>query len=271
MKRSRTRWLSPLPLCAALGCVTPGAYNEVVEERDRLEERVEALEASAQSLDRERAQAIDSAETLAEERARLEKSVRELERRRAELESTLAERETTLASQGEELAKLQGTYDALVSDLESEVAAGQLEIQRLREGLRLSLPSEVLFASGAVELGAEGRKALRNVAAELRKSDAFVEVWGHTDGVPVGGDTGKCQPTNWELAAARAARVVRALIEFGVDPGRLAAVSRADQEPVASNAEAQGRAQNRRIELRLVPQRVAAPPAEPPQPQEASQ
>jgi hypothetical protein len=40
---------------------------------------------------------------------------------------------------------------------------------------------------------------------------------------------------------------------------------------VASNAEAQGRAQNRRIELRLVPQRVAAPPAEPPQPQEASQ
>jgi chemotaxis protein MotB len=72
-------------------------------------------------------------------------------------------------------------------------------------------------------------------------------VEGHTDDVPVA----RRYPSNWELAAARASSVVRLMIELGVEPDRLKAVSRAEFAPVASNETDEGRAKNRRIEIQL--------------------
>ena len=60
-------------------------------------------------------------------------------------------------------------------------------------------------------------------------------------------------PTNWELAGARAASVVRLFAQSGIDGTRLSAVSRGDTRPVADNRTPQGRALNRRIEIRLRP------------------
>ena len=76
---------------------------------------------------------------------------------------------------------------------------------------------------------------------------------GNTDNVPVGPELRKLYPTNWELAGARAAEVVRLLADNGVDPATMRAVSRGPFDPIASNDTAEGRAENRRTEIVLRP------------------
>ena len=269
MKRSNGRWRpcrSALVLVAilGLGCVTRGSYQEVVGERDalradreRLEERVSRLEASSQSLDSERVALIDELEDLHQAQAKLDQDVRRLRKAEAELSQSLAEREAELESRSQEFDRLQGTYQGLVEDLEAEVAAGEIEIQQLRDGLRLNMAQEVLFSSGSAEVNARGRALLAKVAERVRELPHGIEVRGHTDNVPIHSER---YPTNWELAGARASRVVRLLAEGRVEPQRLSAVSLGEFAPRASNDTEKGRSRNRRIEITLKP-REAAPAA----------
>ena len=80
-----------------------------------------------------------------------------------------------------------------------------------------------------------------------------IDVVGNTDNVPIGPELAGRYPTNWELAGARAAIVVRYLQDAGVSPAQLAAVSNGQYHPVASNDTAAGRAQNRRTDLLIRP------------------
>lgn len=284
MKRSRTRcsrqrvsagsallglWLGRGAVLAALGvslavagCVSQGTHREVVEERDslaadkqRLEREQERLLRSNRSLDDERAQLIDEIETLREQASQLSGDVQKLSKSEQLLSEHLRNREQELG----ELAKLKGTYEGLVSDLEEQVRSGQIQIEQLRDGLRLNLTQDILFASGSAEVGAQGRGILRKVADNLKGQSHSVEVQGHSDNVPITRALAKRFPTNWELAAARASHVVRVLEDAGVDSARLRATSFGEHDPVARNDSPEGRARNRRIEIRLEP--VHAPVA----------
>jgi len=262
-----------LPLAFA-ACVSRGTYREVESARDalaldkqRLEERVELLEASTESLGAERVLLIDEMETLREAHAALDRDVTGLRAARAELSDNLQAREAELAARQLEVEQLRGTYEGLVSDLESEVATGQIEIQQLRDGLQLNLTQDVLFASGSAELNDAGRSVLRKVAERLKQVPHYVEVRGHTDSVPIRGALAARFPSNWELAGARASGVVRFLSEHQVDPERLTSVSRGEYQPIAPNDTPEGRQKNRRIEITLEPSRpepASATPAEKP-------
>jgi chemotaxis protein MotB len=251
----------------AAGCVSQGVHRETVGERDQLllekkqlEERVRLLEASSQSLGTERVALLEELDELREAQAALETDVRRLRKAEAELSESLAARSAELESRSEEVDRLRETYEGLVADLEAEVATGEIEIQQLREGLRLNLTQEVLFSSGSAEVNASGRVVLAKVAERVREIPHEVEVQGHTDNVPI---HSKRYPTNWELAGARASRVVRLLEERGVAPERLCAVSHGEFAPVAPNDSAAGRAKNRRIEITLKPVgAVAAAPTQ---------
>jgi len=241
----------------AVGCVTQGSHREIVAERDqllaekmRLEERVRRLEASSESLGAERVALLEELDDLHEAQASLETDVRRLRKAEAELSETLAVRSAEFESRGEEVGRLRETYEGLVADLEGEVATGQIEIQQLREGLRLNLTQEVLFSSGSAEVNAGGRIVLTKVAERVRGIPHEVEVQGHTDNMPIHSER---YPTNWELAGARASRVVRFLEEQGVAPDRLCAISHGEYVPVAPNDSDAGRAKNRRIEITLKP------------------
>lgn len=238
------------------GCVGRGTYNEVLAERDglaadkrRLSERVRQLEASSQSLDSERIRLIDELEDLRIAREGLERDVSRLERSEARLSENLEAREAELAATSEVLDGVRGTYETLVADLEAEVASGQIQIERLREGLRLNVAQDILFASGSTTLSPGGRQVLRKVAARLKDLPHRVEIQGHTDDVPVRASARF--PSNWEVAAARASGVVRLLADSGVDGARLVAVSYGEFHPIADNGTPEGRLRNRRIEIRL--------------------
>lgn len=248
--------LAPILFSLALGCVSSSQYEGVVEERDRLSvessqlgERVRVLESSNKSLDLERVQLTEQTEDLREVRSALEKDVARLRKAERELVTTKAK----LDEQSEEVTKLRSTYSGLVEELEAEVASGQIEIEQLREGLRVNVSDEILFASGSAELGEDGVAVLKRVAGQLQGIPQRVEVQGHTDNIPIRGALSKRFPTNWELAAARASRVVRLMQREGINPGRLTAVSFAEHRPIAPNDSNDDRRLNRRIEIRLLP------------------
>jgi chemotaxis protein MotB len=257
----RTELLLGLGAALALGCVTRGTHEEAVSERDALRERVRLLEASNESLSNERVKLISEVEDLASERESLAKGVEELRAARDRLQDELASTSTQLAARTSEVQELRSTYDGLVADLQTEVAAGRIQIEQLREGLNVKLAQGVLFAPGSAEVGAEGAEVLGKVAHRLTEVPHRVLVEGHTDDVPIQGRLAERYPSNWELAGARAAAVVRILAAEGVPAARLSAVSLADTRPVAPNQTPEGQAQNRRIEIRLLPIADATVPA----------
>jgi chemotaxis protein MotB len=182
---------------------------------------------------------VEERDALAEKKARVEEQLQALESANGELASKLSARD-------QEVAELRGTYDGLVSDLEAEVASGHVQIEQL-------VSDEILFPSGSAEFDDHGREVLKKVAAQIANSPHQVEVEGHTDDVAIVGVLAQRYPTNWELAGARAAQVVRLFQDEGIDGSRMRAISNAEFDPTAANDSPEGRQQNRRIGIRLIP------------------
>jgi len=115
----------------------------------------------------------------------------------------------------------------------------------------LQLPAGILFASGKADLSDEGEVALTEVASVLRDlKDRRFLIAGHTDNVPLG--RGKFKD-NWELSLARAMVVSRWLMAQGVGPKQIGAAGYAEFDPVQDNATEEGKMQNRRIEIVVMP------------------
>jgi chemotaxis protein MotB len=218
------------------GCVSTARYTQVEQERDLLLARNQALASEAENAARTGA-------SLAEEKSALE-------REKWALEATLT---TVQQQKEEENRKLQETYDGLIQSMKKELKAGQIEVTQLRDGLRVNVSQDILFDSGSAALDKNGTEVLGRVATQLRKSSHQILVIGHTDNKPVGVALARKYPSNWELAGARAASVVRLFDQGGLPAKRMLAVSVADSQPVASNKTETGRAKNRRIEIRLRP------------------
>jgi chemotaxis protein MotB len=115
----------------------------------------------------------------------------------------------------------------------------------------LGLESDVLFASGSAEVTAAGKKSIAAIAKVLAKGDARFQVEGHTDNDPISTDA---FPNNWHLGADRALNVATAMVAAGMPASRVSAATYGDTIPVASNTDASGKAQNRRIEIVLMPE-----------------
>ena len=236
-------------VASASGCVTRGKYNGVVDDLEKERLRVADLERSNEALGGERLKLIDEMEDLRVTKEGLAEDVAKLEKARDELSANLQENQAKVA----ELSKKSGEYEGLVKDLEKEVSSGQIQITQLRESLRLNLAQDILFRSGSATLEPYGVELLKKVADQLVKYPQTVEVQGHTDRVPLSGALATRWGTNWELAGERAASVVRLFQKQGVDPAHLRAVSYGEYAPVDANDTAEGRARNRRIEIRLKP------------------
>ena len=188
------------------------------------------------------------------ENASLRGRVADLESIRDQLQRSGAELQQKVAEKEKELASLRSTQDELASELKQEIADKQVQVERIRDQLRVDMVDEVLFDSREATLKPAGVQVLRKVGAVLAKADRRVEVQGHTDNVPIIGALTKRFPTNWELSASRATGVVRFLQdEAKLDPTRLLAAAYSEYQPRASNDSDQGRRQNRRIEILLVP------------------
>ncbi len=160
--------------------------------------------------------------------------------------------------QKQELAEAKRTFETLVLNLQSEIDSKQVTIKKLGQKIQLELSNSILFPSGSAILGKEGEDVLSKVTETMTQAQEAYEILveGHTDNVKISAALKKRYPSNWELSAARAAGVVRVLVEQGVDPEYIIASGRAEFSPVASNDTVEGRSQNRRIEILLIPKKI---------------
>ncbi|MCU7846302.1 MAG: OmpA family protein [Candidatus Thiodiazotropha sp. (ex Monitilora ramsayi)] len=126
---------------------------------------------------------------------------------------------------------------------------GEVKVVERDFGISLEIADVILFSSGKAELLPGAEPVLKRLAGVLQSiGDADIAVEGHTDNRPILG--GRFQ-SNWELAAARANAVTRFLLDQGFSAERLRSVSYADTQPVADNRTSAGRAENRRVNLRV--------------------
>ena len=223
-------------------------------------EKIARLKAQEGNLSNELALSLEGFEDLYVEHQVLQVETAKLRRANAELakkvqvqSKKLSHAQQNLTEARSEVGRLASTYTNLMADLEAEVSSGQIEIEQLREGIRVSVADDVIFASGSAELDPVGRQVLEKVSRELLPLEHSIEVQGHTDDRRLKSTLVDRFPSNWELAAARAARVVRLMQEKGIPGERLRVVSFASYEPVVPNDSTENRAQNRRIEIRLKP------------------
>ncbi|MCD6271416.1 MAG: OmpA family protein [Deltaproteobacteria bacterium] len=200
------------------GCVSKKAYNTMIDERDDCQTEKELLRMHADS--------VESANELLHNKLVIQKTG---------------------------TAVIHALYEELVSNLKSEIMAGQITIEEMKSGLVLNLPEEILFPSGSNELTESGRKMLMKMGAEFREVPYRVLVAGFTDNVSIGAELASRYPSNWDLAGARASSVVRMLEESGVAKEQMRAISAGENMPIASNETPEGRAKNRRIEIRIRP------------------
>jgi chemotaxis protein MotB len=194
-----------------------------------------------------------------------------------QLEGQLGDISKNMSATKDELEKLRAQKAeadkrmAAIEDIQKQFAkmidTGQLRVTARHGELVLSLPSEVLFPSGSAELSKTGEYAVVEVAAVLKKfPDRRFLVVGHTDNqdfakAKAGAAMPTCVPTdNWQLSTERALTVTRVLITAGMDPKNVIPAGAGDHDPVASNATADGRAKNRRIEIALLPAINELPP-----------
>jgi len=161
----------------------------------------------------------------------------------------------------------------LASKLETEVQQRQVETQRrqaLEEALagplaagrvtlnngRIGISGSVLFAFNSADLQPEGRQVLKSLATPLasylRERKEILMVSGFTDDRQMRGNA-RLFADNWELSAQRALTVTRALIEEGMPSSSVFAAAFGSEQAVASNADADGRAKNRRVEMAPTP------------------
>lgn len=175
-----------------------------------------------------------------------------------------------------------GVQLELVSSLESEVQKRRAEEQR-REALekalavplssgrvtfdngRIGISGSLLFELSSDQLQPEGRQLLKSLAGPLASylaaRNEMLMVSGFTDDRGVRGSSAQFED-NWELSAQRALTVSRALIAEGIPSSAIFAAAFGPEQPVASNADAAGRARNRRVEMSPVPRvdRAASQP-----------
>ena len=116
----------------------------------------------------------------------------------------------------------------------------------------VNISDKLLFASGSYNVTSRAREVLGKVATVVNnKPDFEFLVEGHTDDVPISTAGIK---DNWDLSVLRATAIVRILQkDFGVSPARMTAAGRGEYIPVASNATSQGKAQNRRTRIVVLP------------------
>ncbi|WP_018872523.1 flagellar motor protein MotD [Thioalkalivibrio sp. ALJ16] len=127
---------------------------------------------------------------------------------------------------------------------------GDLRVSREAYWLEIEITSRLLFPSGSATLNPAAENLLQEVGAILAPRVSRIHVEGHTDNVPI---QTAVYPSNWELSSGRAAAVVSVFEGVGVDPENLVALGYGEHRPIASNETVEGRAENRRVSIVVLP------------------
>ena len=192
---------------------------------------------------------------LEQDKRDLQAQISQLNRENTHLKDTIEALETDVQQKEKEVSELDKTRMEIEASLKDQIAQKNIKLEEIEGKLKVTFVDKILFDSGSVTIKPEGQEVILKLADSFRDSaDKNITVEGHTDNVQIGSVLLDRFPTNWELSAARATAVVRFLEEKGnIAPERLTASGFSYHRGVATNDTPEGRKQNRRIEIILVP------------------
>jgi chemotaxis protein MotB len=174
-----------------------------------------------------------------------------------DLQGELEKERTVVEQKDKKISDLEKTRQEIENSLKEQIAQKNIKIEEIEGKLKVTFVDKILFDSGSVKIKPKGREVLLTLADSFQDNkEQSIVVEGHTDDVQIGSTLQDRFPTNWELSAARATSVVRFLQEKGsITPERLTASGFSFYKPVDTNETDEGRKQNRRIEIILIPER----------------
>jgi chemotaxis protein MotB len=286
-----------LPSLLASGCVTRARHDATLQDLVEANAETEQAQRHLQRMqaDATRANArITSLETqitdserdlaeLGEAKAALGRQLATNELKLASLEAraTLAERglatfvrtrsglKATIEKLTEGLAQVAARqlaaearvaeYRDMLTKFRPLIDAGTLDVRIVDGRMTLTMPMDILFASGSAKLSTAGKASLGQVGIALASIPKRFQVEGHTDNVPIHNEH---YASNWELASARSLVVVLALLDAGVKPTQLSGASFSEFSPRGDNDDLGGRGLNRRIEIVVAPDLSGLPGTE---------
>lgn len=153
----------------------------------------------------------------------------------------------------EETSQLIKTISATIVEVNEMIKASgspEISLEEAEDGFILRLPASLLFNAGSASIeNDDAILFLKRIALIVKKlpKDLSLNVRGHTDSEPPIEES--AYRDNWELSTARAVSVTKELIKDEVDPKRITASGKAEFDPISTNANEEGRAKNRRVEL----------------------
>jgi chemotaxis protein MotB len=232
LKQERDKWL--------------GDYGALSSKMDVLNESYKALEKNSNealqinmSKNRDLLSQLDAkGKALAIEQERLNKSSQRLQ----EMEALIAAKEATMKKLKETLSKALNSFEGK-----------GLTVEQKNGKVYVSMENKLLFNSGSYSVGAEGKIAVVELGKVLGDNpDISVLIEGHTD--DDGFSSSGPIANNWDLSTKRATAIVAILSEnVAINKQNLTAAGRGEFSPLTSNATAEGKAKNRRIEIILTP------------------
>ena len=223
--------------------------NQLTESRNSCYQQIKRLEEEKkrsqdlfdERLKRLEEEKIKSEQSLAAARKRQETLGGELEQAHSRLRQLIEARE----KETQELTRLRAE---LTEELKGHIATGKVLLNEEKRGLVIVIVGVTPLRSEGVIVRPEDKPILSKVARILKKyADREILIEGHTDDEPIASAQFS---SNWELSAARANAILRYLEEKeGISAKRLSAVGYGEYRPLASNATAEGREKNRRVEI----------------------
>lgn len=141
-----------------------------------------------------------------------------------------------------------GSYlDQQAADLRDELGNDDITVTNTGNSLLVNFPESILFATDSAAVSSASRSDLQALARNLNQyPDSTIQVIGHTDSTGSAGH-------NFDLSSRRAGAVASVLVDTGVRGSRITATGKGEDDPIASNATTEGRAQNRRVEIIIRP------------------
>ncbi len=210
-----------------------GECVELEAERDGLAAELDIANRILERRRRELAEAVDANTQMESNIEEMTLALKELDVRRARAEQAL------------------DAYRDLLARFQDMIDAGTLSVDVVDGRMIVQLQTDILFSQGSAALSSEGKSAIAGVAGVLADlEDRQFQIAGHTDNEPI--STAQF-PSNWHLGSARAIAVTEVLIDNGLPSDRVSAASYGANRPADTNRTSSGRANNRRIEIVLLP------------------
>jgi chemotaxis protein MotB len=234
LRMDAARWQGMLNTCNLELARSSGANTALLTTQDKLQQRITGLQADIDSLNRRMA---FNRSDLLDQIAAKEREIAAFQSKNAAIKQYLADRQLALQNLGNVIRDSLRIFPANRTTV--EVKANQLII---------ALNDDLLFAENATaRIERDGQRALKLLAAILSQHPAYiVQVIGHTDNLQPARRT----TDNWDFSVLRAATVAKSLInDYNLESNRITASGQGPYAPRTSNETAEGRLQNRRLEL----------------------